>query len=442
MSSRQKISLWGGLIIFVGLIFFFSNCQRKRMTSEKVIRFLDLGTPEEIARMNPLLREFEKLHPGVKVKPEYAPGCNEIRQKLLMESAAGLTPDVVYLNDTYFPEFIKRGIFVSLDSLINKDKEFNIKDFQPKALEIARFNTDKLYSLPPNFGTLVIFYNKRMFKEAGLVYPKDGWSWKEFREVCKRLTKKDKTGKIVQFALTEWGLWSWIPMILQNEGQIINKEGKCVLNSPEVLEALQFCKDLYTKDKVIASSLTFPSITQMSSYEFFSGERAAMLLGEISISFQIAQNINWDIVAPPEKEGGKKYFHCGFWAYAITSDSKDKDLAWELVKFLTSEKAQRETLQGIKEGKYRKFLVIGMPTRIFLEKEFPPLFPDKHLSSYTYALSHLPDFFQAQYIGTYPINEILNRYSIQDNLEGITKDNLKDLLDKITKEVNLAIQKD
>jgi hypothetical protein len=40
------------------------------------------------------------------------------------------------------------------------------------------------------------------------------------------------------------------------------------------------------------------------------------------------------------------------------------------------------------------------------------------------------------------MNEVLNRYSIQDNLEGITKDNLKDILDKITKEVNLHLQKD
>jgi ABC-type glycerol-3-phosphate transport system substrate-binding protein len=316
------------------------------------------------------------------------------------------------------------------------------EDFHPKVLEIARFNTGKLYSLPPNFGTGVIFYNKRMFREAGLSYPEDGWSWEEFREVCKKLTRRDKEGKITQFALAGWGHWNWIPMILQNGGQIVNKEGKCVLNSPEVLEALQFCKGLYTKEKVIASRLTFPSITQMGGYEIFSGEKAAMLPGDLSLSFQISPNIDWDIVAPPEKKGGKKYFHRGFWGYGITSDSKDKELAFELVKFLTSEKVQKETLQGVREGRYKKFLVIGMPTRVSLEKEFLSLLPGKHLSSYSYALFQLPDFFQAQHIGTYPMNEVLNRYSIQDNLEGITKDNLKDILDKITKEVNLHLQKD
>lgn len=430
------------LIIFGGLIFLLYGCQKNKTSPEKVIKFLGPGSPEAIARMNPLLKEFERLHPGVSVKPEYPPGPNDIRQKLLIESAGGHSPDVVYLNDTYFPEFIKRGVFIPLDSLINKDKEFSINDFQPAALGIAKFNTGKLYSLPPNFGTYVIFYNKQMFKKAGLAYPKDGWNWEEFRETCKKLTKRDENGKNKQFALTEWPVWGWLPMILQNGGQIINEKGQCVLNSPESLAALQFCKDLYIKDKVIASSLTFPSSTQMSSLEIFNGERAALVLGDLGASFQFPKNIDWDMVAPPEKKGGEKYFHRGFWGYGITSSSKYQYLSWELVKFLTSEQVQKELISGIKEGRYRKIGTVGMPTRRALEKDFLSLLPEKHLTSYSYALAQSPDFFQAQYIGTYPANEILNKYSIDDNLQGITKDNLQVILDKITKEINLALQKE
>ncbi|MBT9150588.1 MAG: hypothetical protein DDT40_00760 [candidate division WS2 bacterium] len=78
---------------------------------------------------------------------------------------------------------------------------------------------------------------------------------------------------------------------------------------------------------------------------------------------------------------------------------------------------------------------------ILTKKEFLEVLPDKHLTSYVYAISQLPNFLQAQHMGVSPIDEILNRYSIQDNIMGITKEDIKVILDNITNEVNKAREK-
>lgn len=422
-----------GLVLFFVLFMFGCQSREQMETNKTTISFLDLGIPKEITRMGGLVKRFEAGHPGVRINVDYEPGPGQIRQKLLIESASNLAPDVVYLNDTFFPGFIKRGIFMPLDGLIKKDPKFDLKEFQPWAIDIARFNTDKLYALMPTVGTTVIFYNKKKFKEAGLSYPEDGWTWKEFREDAKKLTIK--RGKhIVQFGLAGLYIWQWFPMILQNGGKLMDN-GRCVFNSPKVVEALQFAKDMYTKDKSIASPVTFSSIADMTGGELFRMGTAAMVASGFG-AFKNFENIDWDMVSPPEKSGGLKYFHRGFWGYAITAASKNKELSWKFVKFLTSEQVQRELLNLVKEGKYNA----DMPSRISLEKEFVKILPGKHLSSYVYAISQLADFSQAQYMGMHPLDEIMNKYSIQDNIMGLTKENIKTVLDNITSGVNKVIE--
>ena len=431
---KRLTILW--LVLFCLLVLTGCHSGKKVEPGKVTISFLDLGLPEEIHRMEDLVKRFEQDHPGVRVKVEYPPGPEQIKQKLLMRSISNMDPDVVYLNDTFFPKFIDKGIFFPLDSFIEKDSGFDLKDFYPWVIDIARFNTDKLYSLPPWTGTFVIFYNKSKFDEAGLPYPKDGWNWEEFREVCKKLTIREGD-RAVQFGIGGLYPWQWFPMILQNRGKLMDENGRCVFNSPEVIEALQFCKDMYVKDKSVASPLTFASVKDMNEGQLFQTGKVALLNAGFS-SFTQFKNIDWDMVAPPEKKGGLKYFHRGFWGYGITSASKNKDLAWEFIKFLTSEQTQRELLNLVIEGKYK---VADMPSRVSLEKEFLESLPDKHLTSYFYAISQLPDFPQAQYMGVQPLDEVMDRYSVQDNIMGLTKEDIKTVLDNITGDVNKALNK-
>lgn len=410
-----------GLIVLV-VLYQVVGCGSKGNVNKKEIQFMDLGTVEEMKRMAVNIKEFEKIHPDIKVKVEYVPGAGPLFSKILGQTASGTMSDVVYINDTAFPALVEQGVFASMDELIENDKEFDISDFYESALKFCKYK-GKLYFLPPQFGTIILFYNKDLFKSANVPFPYDGWTWEEFRDACIKLTRDtNNDGKIDQFAVAGWGLWSWVPMILQNGGHIVNEDKtKCLMDSPEVIEALQFVVDLYNKDKVIVSESIAPSLVSMGASMMMSAGKSAMLPSGLA-SYKDFEKINWDIVAPPEKKGKRRVFHGGCWAYGIANSSKYKNESWKLVKYLTGKEVLKRDL---------KFL--DLPARKSLEKDFLNSMPGKHLESYIYCVK-------------YPNYETqLKKYSqvlsvLGDELEpyffGYKKGDLKKLCKDITKKID------
>lgn len=424
------------------LLLMILGCSREEKVTigqkKIVINFIDLGSPSEMKRMNALIKRFEQNHPRVKVRVEYPPSPSDVRQKILLATIGNMPLDIVYLNDTVFPEFVDKGCFEPLDNFIENDKSFNIDDFYSEAIECATFNR-KIYSIPPLYGTYIAIYNKSLLKEQDIPYPRDGWSWEEFRETCKKLTiDRNGDGKPEQFGCLGTHIWVWLPMIFQNGGRIFDDNGRCVFNSREVVETFQFLKNMYIKDRVFVSHETFPgSVGMKSDYLFSTGRVAMMFTEDFGMTKNFPKELDWDIVAPPEKKGGKKYFHGGFWGYAITSRSRNKEPAWEFLKFLTSEEVVAEWIEGIKDGRFHS---TGAPSRKSLRNEFLSILPDKHLESYLYCLQY-PEFKLAQPWGKAAINEVSTKYNIMENVMGITHEDIQILLDDFTREVNKLIRK-
>ena len=406
-----------------------------------MLYLINPATPDDVKITDFLIKKFEKTHPGIKVKVDYVP-AGEVSQKILLRVAGNTPLDVVNLNDTAFPKFVENGVFYPLDEFIKNDPDFRLEEYHPSAIECAKIQ-GKLYSLPPIFGTVICFYNKTLFRKAGLPYPKDGWTWEEFRYVCQKLTvDQNKDGKPEQFGCGGIEFWDWTPMLFQNGGRILDENGKCVLNSKENIATLQFVKDMYTKDKSVVSQITFPGVftgggRARGSGELFGTGRIGLQFGGLELIKKFPSNLDWDIVAPPEKRGGKKYFHGGFWGYGIISGSKNKKLAWELVKFLTSKPVLEEVVDGVKKGKWT---IMAPPSIKSLQRDFLlSVCPGKHIDSYFYCLQY-PEFGLAHAWASAVFNEISGRYNIQENLMGITTGDLKTLLDNMTREVNARLR--
>ncbi len=98
------------------------------------------------------------------------------------------------------------------------------------------------YSFPCNIEAPVVFYNKKIFREAGVPLPPRDWTWDEFRETASKLTKKTDARTYERF-----GCFSleWREMIWQNGGSIYCEDQTyCTLDSPEAVEAMQYYYDL------------------------------------------------------------------------------------------------------------------------------------------------------------------------------------------------------
>lgn len=416
------------LLLFLANTIFITGCSKQEKEEKIAIHFIAPNWADEIKRLNPIIKQFEELH-HIKIKVEYT---SDIPQRILLMKTSNLPLDIVYLYDTAFPNFVNKGIFQPLNEFIENDRSFDINDFYTSAIKCGTFN-GKIYAIPPCYGTIPILYNKTMFNKAGVPYPKDGWTWEEFRETCKKLTiDSNRDGKPEQFGCLGMEGWFWIPMIFQNGGRVIDDSGKCVFNSKAVLETLQFVMDMYTKDNVFVTQTTFPGAfsgggnRSMGEDVLFATGKVAMIHADMSISKDFPATLDWDIVAPPEKKGGKKYFHVGFFGYAMTSNAKNKKLTWEFIKFLTSKEVVKDWVHGTKEKKWK---IMGIPARKSLKNQIYILYPGKHMESYLYCLQY-PEFSLAQAMGVPAWQQAEARYNFSDIVMGRIKGDLKTTLDK------------
>jgi multiple sugar transport system substrate-binding protein len=218
------------------------------------------GSAFEKAAMEKMLKAFEESHPKIKIKAEHVPGDFTTKINTLM--ASNELPDISYLGEGLALKWAADG------------KVLDMTPFMEQYPELAGRLKQSYYYFAPNktIGTntagemISLYYNKDLFKEAGLELPPtkggNAWTWEQFVDVAKKLTK-DKNGKtanepgfdpksIVQFgiSLPTWAA-GWYPFLISNGADITNEDGtKYALNSPEAVEVFQRLQDLMYKDHV------------------------------------------------------------------------------------------------------------------------------------------------------------------------------------------------
>ncbi len=140
---------------------------------------------------------------------------------------------------------------LALDELAAGADGVDLKDFSEGLLKESRID-NKLYSLPQARSMPVFYYNKDMFKAAGLDDSKAPADWKALREAALKLTKGD--GSQVGFGMQIGNPWWYFQMAVENYGaEVSTGEGaacKPTFNDPKAVEALQWWYDLVNKDKV------------------------------------------------------------------------------------------------------------------------------------------------------------------------------------------------
>src|SRR5690606_3993660 len=99
----------------------------------------------------------------------------------------GESPDVMFL--TNVTSYASKGVLKDLTGLI-EDEGFDVNQFTEAQLKNFEYD-GKLYGLPRDNDTKVFFYNKKLFDEANLPYPEEGWTWNDLREYAKALTKEE-----------------------------------------------------------------------------------------------------------------------------------------------------------------------------------------------------------------------------------------------------------
>ncbi len=296
----------------------------------QALRFSTWGSLDEIATLKPLLAEFERQNPDVPVELIHIP--DEYPHKIRLMAASRKMPDVLFMESQILPGFANRGVLRDLTPYLEADAELTRDAFYRPVMEAMSWK-GTLYGIPRDLSNLVMFYNKRLFDEAGVPYPEAGWTYEDMVAKAKRLTHGDQFG--VGFA--PYPLY-WLPYLWSDGGDLFDAERRrSTLLEPESLAALKRYRDLRFTHRVAP---TEAQVGNARMSQLFAQGKLAMMVGGrwVVPGFRKKLDFAWDVAPFPRgKAGSIVDADASGWCISATSTQPDK--AWRLIRFLASKKA-------------------------------------------------------------------------------------------------------
>lgn len=327
------------ILIFVLLMIPFTGCIVKKDKGVP-IKVAYWGSPEEIQIITETMRKWEKKNPGLHVKLQHSKGGRDYISKILTQMASGDAPDIIFAEVNVFVPMYEKDVFLDLSSFINEDKNFNINDFfQPVVQRFTRNN--KIYCIPRDTAPFAcVYYNKKLFDEAGIQYPSDNWDFNDLIRISKKLTKRNADGRILQYGFYSWAYMNFIYSYGGRLVDNIENPTKFIMNEKQALKGLQFYIDLCNKYKVSPTPIAIMNLDQGPLDMFMAGKLAMFNSGIWETPrMRTIKDFDWDIVMFP-KGPVKQAFGTGGSGYCIAKTTKYPKEAWKVLKALAGDWGQ------------------------------------------------------------------------------------------------------
>ena len=300
-----------------------------------------------VTAMEQLIENFEKANPDITVKMTHFPYA-DYRTKVAAAIPAGEGPDVVQLFYGWLNDYVDAELIQPLPADTFPPDKIEA-EFFPMVQAMRR--GDQYMALPTAVRSLALFYNQRLFDEAGIDKPPA--TLDEFVETAKKLTKKDGAGNITSVGITT-GMtaqdhhWFREVLIRQFGGDPYTDDyTKVNYNDPAGLKAVTFYNDLEQKHGVTKAG--FMDEPQAA----FKAGRAGM---HIDGSFRIGaldkvRGLKWGVAELPAGPNGEKSNYSSYWVNAITTkaDAERYDAAVKFMEYITSDEAMQIWLDTVGE---------------------------------------------------------------------------------------------
>ncbi len=287
-----------------------------------------------------MIAGYTKTHPNVHIELQLVDGAT-YQQKVFIQAAAGTLPDIILTSDGWTIPFAAHHIVLDMQPLANADPSYNLGDIYQNFLALGRLpGSSGLFMIPFSADAIVVFYNKDMFTAAGVPFPTSTWTYAQFLDAAQKLTKTDASGKVVQWGMDPVGGWTgttaWIDGF---GGSVLTADNKHTsFSAPGSIAGLQAIQDLVVKYKVAV-----PPTVQLPGDPFLIG-KAAMgwsVHGAVGGWGQaIGKKFAWDVQGLPSFPNGKHVNGMGTAGFAVSENSKNRLVAWDVVKYVASVEGQ------------------------------------------------------------------------------------------------------
>lgn len=345
---RLRATVWwcglGALLAAASL----SGCVRAAADLRTEVRFCFFGGYEEWKLWQGIAADFEGRNPDLRMKLLYWPGPN-YEDKVRLVMAAGTAPDVLSVQDEPFPNYAALGQFEDLTPYVARHRaEFAPELFFPTALENFRYQ-DRQQAIPWNGGQLMVYYNKGLFRQAGLPDPPPpNWTLDEFTRYARALTRdRDGDGRIDQFGYeiaTNW-MYCLLPYVWMFGTDIIDPEmQRCTLNNPAGIATMQWLRDLRYRHHVAPRTSEFAGATGAI---FMTGNLGMEINGPWRLTFmRETEGVEWDVWHMPVGPTGERWTRGTWDGLAIYRRSPIKEAAWRFIRFATGREGQQHVARA------------------------------------------------------------------------------------------------
>ena len=281
-----------------------------------------------------LIKEWNKANPSINVKPEYGGSLWSMRDKLLTAIGGGAGPNLAEIDSYWTPIFAKPGSLVNLEPYIATDKSFNKADLARASLQSTQYMGSS-YSVPFNLSTIVMYYNKGLFKAAGLDPNKAPADWAELVAHAQKLTvdkngdgTPDQRGITFPNSANTGAVWYWLAFFWQQEGKLFNDAlNTGVFNSEAGVAASNLWRQ-FAREGLMSLS---PGSAD------FEAELAAMELSSSSVMGRYRDNMGnarFGLTTLPR--GKVSATVTGGGNMAMFSNCPDKKAGWAVLSWLNS----------------------------------------------------------------------------------------------------------
>ncbi|MGI3163747.1 ABC transporter substrate-binding protein [Pseudooceanicola sp. 200-1SW] len=278
-----------------------------------------------------MVDEFEAQNPDITVNAIYAGNYDDTRIKALAALNAGEPAQlaVMFSIDAY--DLIDQDLIVPFDDVLGDEGQAWIDSFYPGLMANGQVE-GKTWGIPFQRSTIVAYYNKDMFAEAGLDPEHAPATWAEMVEMGKALTNDDHYGLMIPS--TGYPYWMFQALAIQNGIELMSGDGlETYFDAPEAVEALEFWKSLSVDEGIMPEgTVEWGTLRQA----FLEGQTAMMWhsTGNLTAVKNAAAFDFGVAMLPANVQPGSPTGGGNFYLFKDSTD-EEKAAALKLIQFMT-----------------------------------------------------------------------------------------------------------
>lgn len=281
----------------------------------------------------------------------------EHEKKVMTAILSGNPPDLM-TQISPLPQWASRMALLPLDQFIERD-QFDTTVFFPALWSEMKWQ-QRIFGLPSSTASYALFYNKKLFREAGLDPEQPPRTWAEVRQYSEKLLRRDDQNRIIQMGfIPEYGvlpghgdLPTAIVLAWQLGAKFLFDNGTRVsLSEPATVQALEWVRDFHQNYDAEALTAFIAGFGYADQHAFVSGKVAMMMLSHNYVDFiaQHGKNMDYGLAVIPAFPGRPSASSSGSWWLGIPRGAKNPRAAWQFMKFIVDRQTQVDELKYLDE---------------------------------------------------------------------------------------------